>query len=106
MAETTKLVDKIGVPALLELMAEEATELAFACLKLSRYMRDENPVVGRDGADLYSALDEEVADVYVTLREVRKANDLVNNDKVAEIIDQKRKRMNKRLGMKAESFVF
>ena len=69
-------------------------------------MRDENPVVGRDGADLYSALDEEVADVYVTLREVRKANDLVNNDKVAEIIDQKRKRMSKRLGMKAESFVF
>lgn len=32
-AETNNLADKIGVPATLEMMAEEAVELAHACLK-------------------------------------------------------------------------
>lgn len=105
--ETTKLVDKIGTPALLELMAEEATELSFACLKLARYLRDENPMASdHDQAELSMRIDEEVADCYVTLRELRKAPNIVNNNAVSEFIDFKRKRMNERLGMKAESFIF
>lgn len=104
--ETTNLSDKIGVSATLELMAEEATELAFACLKLSRFLRDENPVVGKSGDELYSGLEEEVADVYVTLRELRKTPGLINSKNVSDIIDEKRKRMNKRLGMNAHSFIF
>lgn len=106
MTKTTKLVDRIGIPATLELMAEEATELSFACLKLARFLRDENPVVGRNSEELHSCLNEEVADVYVTLRELRKADGLVDNQKISDIIDQKRKRMNKRLGMEAASFIF
>lgn len=40
--ETNTLANKIGVPATLELMAEESVELAHACLKYARYLRDEN----------------------------------------------------------------
>lgn len=37
------LVNEIGVPAMLEQCAEECTELAQACLKLARKIRNENP---------------------------------------------------------------
>jgi hypothetical protein len=56
--------------------------------------------------DLITSLEEEVADVYVTLRELRKTNQYVDDKRVSEIIDQKRKRMYERLGVKAESFIF
>ena len=39
----TNIVDVIGVPAMLEEMAEESTELALACMKMARKLRDENP---------------------------------------------------------------
>ena len=103
--ETTKLVDKIGTPALLELMAEEATELAHACHKAARYLRGENPSPNQDMKKLVGHISEEMADVYVTAAEVRKA-DIVDSKYVSEIIDFKRRRMNERLGMKAESFIF
>lgn len=104
--ETTKLYEKVGVPATLELVAEECTELAHACLKLSRYIRNENPAPGHSYPDLITSLEEEVADVYVTLRELRKTDRYVDDKRVSEIIDQKRKRMYERLGVKAESFIF
>lgn len=37
------LANYIGKPALLELTAEECVELAHACLKLARVIRQENP---------------------------------------------------------------
>lgn len=39
--ELNALVDVIGAPATLETMAEEATELAHACQKAARLLRDE-----------------------------------------------------------------
>ena len=104
--EINNLADKIGVPATLELMAEEAVELAHACLKYARYMRDENPAPGRSCPDLTHKIEEEMADVYICLRELRKAKNLVDNVVVSDMIDEKRKRMNERLGMRAESFLF
>ena len=103
--ETTKLVDKIGMPALLELMAEEATELAHACQKAARLSRDENPSPGHTMDELMDQVEQEMADVYVTLREMRKTQ-YVNDMHVSSEIDKKRRRMNERLGMKAESFIF
>lgn len=47
-----------------------------------------------------------MADVYIILRELRKTDGLVDSRKVSEVIDEKRRRMNKRLGMKADSFIF
>lgn len=106
MAETTKLVDAIGKPAMLEMMAEEATELSYACLKLARYIRGENLVHGKTEEELLENLHEEVADCYVTLRELRKVDGLLDNIKIGDTIDAKRRRMAKRLGVKAESFIF
>ena len=38
-----KIIDEIGVPAMLEQLAEECSELAHASLKLARKIRGENP---------------------------------------------------------------
>jgi signal recognition particle GTPase len=57
-------------------------------------------------AELVDNLHEEMADVYVTLRELRKITDIVDNEKIGDTIDYKRKRMAKRLGVKADSFIF
>lgn len=104
--EPKALVDAIGVPATLEQMAEECGELSHACLKLARYLRGENLVHGKTKEELIENLHEEMADVYVTLREVRKITDIVDNEKIGDTIDYKRKRMAKRLGVKADSFIF
>lgn len=103
---TNKLSERIGIPALLDMVAEEAVELSHAAIKLSRYYRDENPVVGHSFPDLKMNLNEEIADMYVVLREAMKEKELTDYDVVSKVIDEKRKRMNKRLGMKAEEFIF
>lgn len=56
------VVSKIGLPATLEQLAEEAAELSQAALKLARVIRGENPTpVGHSQA--VDSLLEEVADV-------------------------------------------
>lgn len=63
------LIEKIGIPAMLEQTAEECTELAQACLKLARHHRGENPTF-KDESDLIDNLHEEVADVILCLDEL------------------------------------
>lgn len=58
--------DIISEPALLELCAEECNELAHACLKMARKMRDENPTPAKDEY-LRMKLIEEIADVRLTV---------------------------------------
>lgn len=103
--EVTRLVDKIGIPAMLEMMAEECTELSHACLKASRFLRNENPAPVHNIDELMDRVEEEIADVYICLRELRKTQ-YVNDAHVSSEIDKKRKRMNERLGMRAETFIF
>lgn len=100
------LVEAIGIPATLEQMAEEATELTHACQKLSRDLRGENLVHGRTREKLIKNLIEEMADCYVTMGEVRKITGLVDNEELSDTIDQKRKRMRERLGIESDSFIF
>ena len=58
------MVEIIGEAATLEMLAEECTELAQACLKLSRVLRGENPTpVSTDHAQ--ADVMEEWADVLV-----------------------------------------
>lgn len=107
MAEkTTRLVDAIGTPAMFEMMAEEATELSYACLKFARYLRGENLVHGKTEEELLANVHEEMADVYVTLRELRKVTKYIDNTMIGDTIDEKRKRMATRLGVQADSFIF
>lgn len=57
-----RLIDEIGEPAVLELLAEECTELAHAALKLARIKRGENPTPTTE-EEAITSLIEEMADV-------------------------------------------
>jgi len=104
--EVTRLVEAIGVPALLDQMTEECLELGHACAKYSRYLRNENQVHGKTEEELLGNIHEEMADVMVTMRELRKVANVIDNEEVNRIIDEKRKRMARRLGLKEDSFIF
>ncbi len=101
-----RLVDAIGLPALLEQMTEECLELGHACAKYSRKLRGDNEVHGRSEEMMLKNIHEEMADVMVTMRELRKVSEVIDNEEVNRIIDQKRRRMAKRLGLKEDSFIF
>ena len=57
------MIEKIGKPAMLEQMAEEAAELSQAALKLVRVIRNENPTPVTQG-EAQKCLIEEWTDVY------------------------------------------
>lgn len=67
------LIERIGTAAMLEQTAEEAAELAQACLKAARCKRGENPVY-KTRARLQSDLAEEIADVIICIRELLSQN--------------------------------
>lgn len=60
------LLDQLGKPAVLEQCAEECIELAHACLKMARKLRDENPTPASED-DITKNLIEEIADVMVSI---------------------------------------
>lgn len=57
-----EILNRIGLPALLEQTAEECSELAQACLKYARLLRQENPTPKTE-QECVCALIEEIADV-------------------------------------------
>lgn len=89
------IVDHIGVPALLEQTAEECCELAQACLKMARKLRDENPTP-KSIEDIRDNLIEEMADVELCFIELDKAG-IVNCEELEEIFNYKKKRWYERL---------
>lgn len=97
----SNLVEAIGIPAMLEQTAEEATELAFACLKLARFYRGENVVYGHTEADLKENLAEELADIRLCASELTDSGVI----KLTDIYDWEKKkqlRMHKRLRGESE----
>ena len=90
-----QLIDVIGTPAMLEQTAEEANELAFACLKLARMLRGENKVYGRTEEELVDNLEEEFADVLVCLDQLREV--VVGSEEVKQWKLHKQRRMAHRL---------
>lgn len=86
------LANYIGKPALLELTAEECVELAHACLKLARVIRQENPTpVTSDEA--IANVEEEIADIDICIDELIKSQ-IIN---IKNLLDVKRFKM-ERLG--------
>ena len=71
------LIDKIGDAAMLELLAEECTELAKASLKYARYLRNENPTF-KDIATISDNLQEETADVLICMHELSQARIIIH----------------------------
>ena len=89
------MIEKIGRPAMLEQLAEEASELAQACLKLARKERGENPTP-KTKAECERELIEEFTDVIQCARELKiKINE--------EQIEEKAQRFMTRWIAKAQS---
>lgn len=87
------VIGKIGTPAMLEQTAEECSELAQACLKLARHMRNENPTF-REEYELKLNFYEEIADVELCLKYMES---IIDRNVVEEYKENKRSRTNKRL---------
>lgn len=85
------LREEIGYPAMLEQTAEECTELAQACLKLSRVLRNENPTP-KPRREIFDNIYEEVADVQICVEELN-----LDIERVQDWKTTKRKRMIQRL---------
>lgn len=90
------VVKKIGVPALLEQTAEECCELAHACLKMARKLRDENPTP-RQIEDIRDDLAEEMADVAVCLNMIKWHTDITSSREQSLLENQKEHRWYDRL---------
>ena len=96
----TMLIERIGEPAALELLAEECTELAHAALKLARAERGENPTP-MQMEECYAAVIEEWADVIICMGELAD-RDWNNSDEFDRIYEEKLDRMRKRLELTGE----
>lgn len=92
------IVDKIGVPALLEQTAEECCELAQACLKMARKLRDENPTP-KSVEDIREGLVEETADVMICVDEIMATTKLIGGAELVNTMIEKVERWEKRLDL-------
>lgn len=90
--------EKIGTPALLEQCAEECNELAHACLKMARKLRNENPTPAKE-EDILNSLVEEIANIWVCIGEIVNS-DIVSYDAVDSVVMQKRQRWENRIAEK------
>lgn len=86
------MIEKIGKPAMLEQLAEEAAELSQAALKLDRVLRGENPTpVTQEEAEKH--LIEEYTDVCLCASELLL---LVDWKQIDEKLERFRKRWEER----------
>lgn len=89
------IIKKIGIPAMLEQLAEEGSELSQASLKLARKLRGDNPTPKLE-RDCLNDLCEEMADVLLCIDLLVEAG-LVSHEAIDSVMMQKRGRWNKRL---------
>lgn len=90
------LLENIGEAAMLEQTAEECSELAQACLKLARKIRNENPTP-KSVDEIKENLAEEAADVLICLEEL--AGTSYDAKRVDSWISAKEARIKERLGI-------
>lgn len=79
------MIDLIGKPAMLEMLAEEGSELSHAALKLARKYRGENPTP-KSEMECIGALTEEIADVMICVDQLK---GLVDMERVEAVKAQK-----------------
>ena len=78
-------IDEIGDAAMLEMLAEECTELAHAALKFARYNRGENPTP-KTYMQCLDAFTEEIADVQLIIDQF---DNWIDKDRIKAIKEQK-----------------
>lgn len=93
-----KVSDKLSHAAILEQCAEECAELAQACLKLARKLRDENPTP-KSKEKLIEGLMEELADATVCIDVMTEAGifDDDSYNAIFDLIESKHIRWEERL---------
>ena len=89
------IIDSIGLPAVLEQLAEECAELAQASLKYARLLRGDNPTPKTE-QECLEAVTEEMADVELC-NSLLMGGDYVDFDAVMELIEVKDKRWHGRI---------
>lgn len=89
------IIDSIGLPAVLEQLAEECAELAQASLKYARLLRGDNPTPKTE-QECLEAVTEEMADVELC-NSLLMGGDYVDFDAVMELIEVKDKRWHDRI---------
>lgn len=92
------LVEQIGEPAALELLAEECVELAHAALKIARIQRGENPTstIMEEARENFA---EEMADVTIVMTDFLSFKGTVFDERKYESFGAaKLERMTQRLG--------
>lgn len=90
------LIEKIGTAAMLEQTAEECVELAQACLKVARKIRNENPTP-KTMEVVKDNFTEELADVLICLDELT-IGGYLDGEGLKKWTDYKRNRITERLG--------
>lgn len=98
--EQIDVVNDIGVPATLELCAEECVELAHAALKMARKLRGENPTP-KSMDDILEDLTEELGDVQINIDKILEYGIVPKKD-VDAVKEFKRKRWEERLREKKQ----
>jgi NTP pyrophosphatase (non-canonical NTP hydrolase) len=98
LSKYREIYKKTGETACLELLAEECTELAHACLKLARKQRGECPTPATQ-LETVKAIHEEIADVELCI-EVLACARWYDNDRCTNIFYEKLKRWLTRTGVK------
>lgn len=96
MEYENNIVERIGIPAVLETCAEECSELAKACLKLSRKLRNEHPTP-KTKDELIESLVEELGDVMTCMNVMMYEINLINNYAVFRMAESKRERWVERI---------
>ena len=94
-----EILDQIGEAALLEGTAEECAELAHACLKLARKLRDENPTPVAE-VWIAASIQEELADL-LNCVDILMCLSWMVPEKVEEIKAEKMSRWGKRINDQA-----
>lgn len=90
-----EILEQTGEAAVLEQTAEECTELAHACLKMSRKFRAENPTPAAE-EEICERIHEELADL-MTCVDVLINIPWINTEKVQEIQIRKARRWEERI---------
>lgn len=89
------IINSIGLPAMLEQLAEECSELAQASLKYARLLRGENPTPKTE-QECLEALTEEMADVTLCTSTITNAG-VTDYDAVISIATDKLARWRERI---------
>lgn len=97
------IFEKIGAPAMVDLCAEEAIELAeastkfaHACLKLARKMRGENPTP-KIMEEIVANLNEECADVLYCINKLVEESNIISYESIDSVFMAKGNRAEERI---------